>query len=120
MGREGAEHYKKRMRQKAMAKRLAEADESGLTSKDAQKMINEAMEIQKKADASRAAVFFKPKPSYNPSRPKYSKPDNRSKSRDTRYRTSSSRNTRTPSRGRPHPNPRSGPKGRKPRPNTKA
>ena len=114
MGREGADHYKKRMRQKAMAKRLAEADESGLTSKDAQKIINEAMDIQKKADASRASVFAKPKSAYS-AKAKYSKPNNRNtKSRDSRYRRPSGRNNRTPPRGRPRQNPHSGVK-RKPR-----
>ena len=112
MGREGAEHYKKRMRQKAMAKRLAEADESGLTSKDAQKLINEAMDVQKKADASRAAVFTKPKATYN-NKTKYTKPASRNKPRGNSFRHPP-RSNRAPPRGRPQQNPRSGTK-RKPR-----
>jgi len=118
MGREGAEHYKRRMRQKAMAKRLAEADGSGLTSKDAQKMINEAIEIQKKADASRAAVFAKPKSSYNPRRApaKYTKASSRNnKTNDRRYSHPHNRNGRTPARGRSRPYVKTEPKGRKPR-----
>ena len=114
MGREGADHYKKRMRQKAMAKRLAEADQSGLTSKDAQKIINEAMDIQKKADASRANVFAKPKPAFN-ARAKYAKPSNRNnKSSASRYRQPSGRNTRAAPRGRARQSAHNGAK-RKPR-----
>ena len=113
MGREGAEHYNKRLQQKAMAKRLAVADESGLTAKDAQKIINEATDIQKKADASRAAVFAKPKPSYQRSASKYARSNNRTNKPNVRRSSyPSKRNSRGPARSNPRP--RTGGKPHKP------
>jgi hypothetical protein len=112
MGREGAEHYKKRLQQKAMAKRLAEADGSGLTSKDAQKMIAESLEIQKKANASKS-IFSKGKAPYRPNNNRGtdrrdSRPNNR---RPITQRPQSQRNPRVYPRGRT-----TKPKGKKPRP----
>ena len=129
MGREGAEHYKQKMRQKKIAKRLASAAGSGMTTKDAQKMIAESIEIQKKvwslinnkwlrsispwhhptqANASKSAVFVKKTP-YRPNRGTERK--DRSNNRRPDSRRPDRRNPRN-TRGRP--NSRPFPKGKKP------
>ena len=114
MGREGADHYKQKMRQKKIAKRLASAAGSGMTTKDAQKIIAESLEIQKKANASKS-VFTKGKAPYRPNNNRGtdrrdSRPNNR---RPNTQRPQTQRNPRSGAypRGRP-----SKPKGKKPRP----
>ena len=112
MGREGADHYKQKMRQKKIAKRLASAAGSGMTTKDAQKMIAESLEIQKKANASKS-TFSKGKAPYRPNNNRGtdrrdSRPNNR---RPTTQRPQNQRNPRVYPRART-----TKPKGKKPRP----
>ena len=119
MGREGAEHYKQKMRQKKIAKRLASAAGSGMTTKDAQKIIAESIEIQKKANASKSAVFvkggkstFRQTSHSRGADRKYSGPTNR---RSNTQRPQNQRNPRNGTYPRARPNNQSA-KGRKPRP----
>ena len=59
-GREGAAHIRQRIQQKQMAERMAAAAGDGMTVKEAQKIISESLEIQKKANAARAVTYSAP------------------------------------------------------------
>lgn len=56
-GREGAAHIRQKMQQKSLAEKMAAASGNGMTVKEAQKIIAESLEVQKKANAAKSASF---------------------------------------------------------------
>ena len=59
VGREGAKHFEQLLEQKKMAQNLNATLAGDISVEKAQKMIAKAIEVQKKADAARAAKAYK-------------------------------------------------------------
>lgn len=59
VGREGAKHFEQLLQQKKMAQSLNATISGDISVEKAQKMIAKAIEVQKKADAARAAKLYK-------------------------------------------------------------
>ena len=59
VGREGAKHFEQLLQQKKMAQTLNATIAGDISVEKAQKMIAKAIEVQKKADAARAAKLYK-------------------------------------------------------------
>ena len=59
VGREGARHFEQLLQQKKMAQNLNATISGDISVEKAQKMIAKAIEVQKRADAARAAKAYK-------------------------------------------------------------
>ena len=68
VGREGARHFEQLLQQKKMAQRMNATIAGDISVEKAQKMIAKAIEVQKKADAARAAKQYKAASSASASR----------------------------------------------------
>ena len=68
VGREGAKHFEQLLQQKKMAQRMHATIAGDISVEKAQKMIAKAIEVQKKADAARAAKLYKSASSASASR----------------------------------------------------
>ena len=68
VGREGAKYFEQLLQQKKIAKSLNATISGEISVEKAQKMIAKAIEVQKKADAARAAKLYKAASSSSSSR----------------------------------------------------
>ena len=127
-GREGAAHIRQKMQQKSIAEEMAATAGSGMTVKEAQKIVAESLEVQKKANAVRSAAFASSTSHGSTSQRKRSRQryghdrgDDRRRSSNNRYRgggtSGSSRgraahNSRQTGRGYPNKSRKAKPGGR--------
>ena len=111
-GREGAAHIKQKIQQKQIAEKMAATSKNGMTVKEAQKIIAESLEIQKKAkNAARSSAFVASSSSHsgNGSRKRTYQRYGSNKSDDRRRSTSGSKyrgSTAGGGRGKPSFRPR--------------
>ena len=118
VGREGAKHFEQLLQQKKMAQSLNATIAGDISVEKAQKMIAKAIEVQKRADAARAAKVYKSANQHSSSRDRQSKRHNQSRSERSQFRarprqrashgnTSRSGNARNRGNGRSGPSKRS-------------
>lgn len=114
VGREGAKHFEQLLQQKKMAQSLNATISGDISVEKAQKMIAKAIEVQKKADAARAAKLYKSSGPQSSSRPSGMRKGSSSRGGRQAYRNDRARNRSsfsTSSRsggGRPKQSSRSG------------